>query len=268
MMYRKATLSGLLAFLILQGCAQESKKEGNLVLKSIYEVTKGDSNQLLVYGLKGNVKTVEQKTYLVPQDSVIDLGGYEASGLSEDVHYPFLSEMDNDCKLTFDEAGKLLYRIAYGERFSSKTVETDTLHYNAKGDLARIKNRLVGDDSVFNNDTKFDYDENGHLVRDATNNKAIFEYTYDEAKNQVRVVHYDDGEFWFDKLHTHDKFGLTTETQNYNEDGSLDTRWVYEYDDSGGIEKEIAYFPNGDFHEYKKAEVDKTIKVYRQYDKK
>lgn len=266
MMYKKMMLLFLLALLTLQSCAQDKKAE-NLLLKSIYEVTKADIKQALeTYGLKGNVKTAEQKRYVAPEDSLIDLSGYEVSDLSEDAHYPLLSEMDNDCKLTFNEAGKLLYRIAYGEKFSSKTIGTDTLHYSAKGDLEQRRNRLVGDDFIFSTITTFVYDENEHLVRQSTNHQSIFEYTYEEAKNQVQIVHYDEDGFAYNKVYTYDKFGLIIETHDYSEDGSLRLRWVHEYDDFGHLEREFQYYPNGDSHESEKAKFDKTIKIYRRYD--
>src|SRR3546814_3726238 len=69
-----------------------------------------------------------------------------------------------------------------------------------------------------------------------------------------------------DNIYTYDKYGLKVETHSYNEDGSLNVRWVHEYDDLGHLEKEFQYFPNGDTHESKKPADDKTINVYCQYD--
>src|SRR5690606_23086562 len=200
-MDRRIIMTSLLAIVTLQSCAQKSEKQRALKLKNSYDVIKADIGQTAdVYGLKGNVKTVEQLEYVVPEDSVIDFSEYEAADLSEDAHYHLLAGagMNNDCKFTFDGEGKLLYRMARGERFSSDAVETDTLHYNAAGDLAQINNRLVGDDFVFDTDIIFEYDAHGHLIRKLHNDQLDIEYTYDEAKNQVRVVWYDNGQFMSD----------------------------------------------------------------------
>lgn len=265
----RTTIACLLVGTTLQSCAQKNEEHKALVPQNIYEVTKKGIEQTTEkYGLKGDVKMVEQKRYLVPKDSVVDLSSYEVSSLSEDAHHHLLAGagMNNGCQLTFNKEGKLLYRMAQGKRFSSEAVETDTLHYNAKGDLVRLQNKLEGEDFAFHTNTIYDYDKKGHLLRQVNNDQPDVEYTYDEAKKQVRIVWHDNDQFMSDNLYTYDEFGRNIETHSYKEDGSLEVRWVREYDDQGHIKKETQYDPNGDSHESKKREEDNTIKVYRAYD--
>lgn len=263
-------ISCLFTFSVLQSCAQGGDKKENLSLKNIYEVTHENIEKNLdTYGLKGPVKSVEQRQYLAPKDSLIDLNDYEACSLKEDAHYSLFAGagMNNDCKLTFDEAGRLIYRMASGRRFSSEAVETDTLYYASGGQLTHIENRLEGDDFAFRTSTLFEYDGNGRLIRVLHNGQPDIEYTYDEANRQVRVVWHDNGQFMSDNVYTYDKYGSKIETHSYREDGSLEVRWVHEYDESGHIEREFQYYPNGDTRELKSPGEDKSIKVYCQYDK-
>src|SRR5690606_17821866 len=74
------------------------------------------------------------------------------------------------------------------------------------------------------------------------------------------------GQFMSDNVYTYDEHGFKIGTHSYDENGDLEVRWEHEYDDLGHLEREVRYYPNGDTHELKKAEEDKTIKVYRQYD--
>lgn len=261
--------SCLLAFFTLQSCAQGGGKKENLPLKSFYEVTTENVQEKLdTYGLKGPLKSVEQRQYMARKDSLIDLEEYEVCSLREEAYYSLFAGagMNSDCMLTFNEAGRLIYRVARGRRFSSEAVETDTLFYAEDGKLSRSENRLEGDDFAFHTSTVFDYDEHGRLIRQLRNGQPDIEYTYDEAGNQVRVVWHDNGQFMSDNMYTYDEYGLKIETHSYNEDGSLSVRWVHEYDDFGHPEKEFQYDPNGDTHESKKPAEDKTIKVYCQYD--
>src|SRR3546814_403180 len=254
-------ISCLLTLMMLQSCAQGGEKKENLPLKSFYEVTTENVQKKLdTYGLNGSVKSVEQRQYVAPKDSLIDLDEYDVCSLKEEAYYSLFAGagMNSDCMLTFDEAGRLIYRVARGRRFSSEAVETDTLFYAADGKLSRIENRLEGDDFSFHTSTVFDYDEDGRLIRQLRNGQPDIEYTYDEALNQVRVVWYDNGQFMSDNIYTYDKYGLKVETHSYNEDGSLNVRWVTEYDDLGHIEKEFQYFPNGDTHDAKNTQTDKT----------
>lgn len=268
-MHKITAIFCLLALSIMQSCAQGGGKKGNLPLRSIYEVTIADIQQELdTYGLKGPVKTVRQRQHAVPRDSVINLDEYEAADLRDDAHHALFAGagMNNDCMLTFDETGRLLYRRAHGRRFSSNAVETDTLHYDTAGFLTGIENELVGDDFSFYTHTVFEYDGDGHLLRQSGNDQSVFEYTYDEANNQVKIVRHDDGSFAYDHVYTYDPFGLNIETHHYREDGSLEVRWEREYDDFGSIKKEVQHYPNGESHESKMPGTDQRVKVYAQYD--
>lgn len=262
-----ATFSFLLILLCLQSCAQKNDPKTSLKLKSIYEVTKDDVNQTVErYGLNGNVKTVEQKTSYASKDSITDFSKFELIDINKEHQYYNLAEMDNDCKVTFNKNGYVINRISFGERFGSKSVETDTLFYDKNNQLIIVRNNLEGDDFAFPGDIKFEYNKSGHLIKQSVN-KQIWLHTYFEDKNQVRIVHHEDNEFRFDNTYTYNKFGQKVELIKREENGKLEDRWVYEYDDQGGVEKETLYYPDGKYHEYHKHKYDKDFKVYEQYDK-
>jgi len=262
-----AIFSFLLILLCLQSCAQKNETKTNLKPKSIYEVTKDNINETVEkYGLKGKVKIVEQKTYSAPKDSITDFSKYEPIDMNDEHEYFNLAEMDNDCKVTFNENGNIVNRISFGRRFGSKSVETDTLFYDNKNQLIIIRNNLEGDDFAFPGDMKFEYNKSGHLIKQYVN-KQIWLHTYFEDKNQVRIVHHEDNEFRFDNIYTYNKFGQEIEKIGYKQDGSIENRWVFEYDDKGEIKKEILYNPDGTNHEYYKHKYDSNIKEYQQLDK-
>ncbi len=199
-----ATFSLLLTLLCLISCAQNNETNTNLKLKSIYQVTIDDINETVEkYGLKGDVKTVEQKTYSSRKDSIADFSKYELIDMNVKHQYFNLAEMDNDCKVTFNRSGYVLNRISFGERFGSRSVETDTLFYDTKNQLVLVRNNLKGDDFVFPGDIQFVYDKSGHLIKKIVN-KQIWLHSYFEDKNQVRIIHHEDNEFRFDNIYTFD----------------------------------------------------------------
>lgn len=260
--------SFLFILLCLQSCAQKNETETTLKLTNIYETTKDNVNQSLEkYGLKGKVKTVEQQTYTSPKDSIIDFSKYELIDPNQQHQYPNLAEMDNDCKVNFNKLGKLTDRISYGERFASKSVTTDTLLYDEKNELKISRNHLTAGERTYFTEMKFEYDQYGHLVKQYANNLQTWQYSYIEAKNQVRIVNYDDKEFRSDNLYTYNKFGKKIENQAFNEDKTQYERWVYEYDENGETKKETLYQPDGTPYEYLKKPFDKDFKIYQQYDK-
>lgn len=266
-MILKISISFIVALFFLQSCAQKSDKHNNLKLRSIYEVIKEESNPSLEnYGLKGKIKQVIQKTHYAPKDTVINFNGYEIFDINEDRDYPFLAEMDNDCKVTFNEDGKVTNKVGFGRRFNSKSVETDTMFYDTNKNLKLIKNRLVGDDYTFLGDIHFEYNKAGHLVKKYVN-KQIWLFSYFENKNQVKIVHHENNEFRSANVYTYNKFGQNIGSDSYKEDGTLDYRSEYKYDDLGEIEKEISYSANGDVKEYYKHIHEKGIKLYKQFDK-
>ena len=268
-MNRTTAVFCLLTLFLSPSCAQEEKKEVNLPLKSIYEVTlEGVLQRLNTYGLKGPVKTVHQREYTTTEDSITNLHEYEISDISEVSNEVPLAEagMTSDCTLTFDEAGRLLYRIAHGNRFASKAVETDTIIYDASGAPIETLNDLVGDDFSFFTHTRYEYDEEGHLVRQSFNESSTITYTYDETNNQVRVVRRENGDLISDYVYTYDAYGLNIETREYQEDGSLKVRWERQFDDQGRIKKETQYDSDGESFESKLSDPDQTAKVFAQYD--
>lgn len=259
--------SFLLILFCLQSCAQKNEPKTTLKLKSIYDVTKDDVNQTVgKYGLKGNVKTVEQKTFSASKDTLIDFSKFERIDMNKEHQYYNLAEMDNDCKVTFNKNGYVTNRISFGERFGSKSVETDTLFYDQNNQLIMVRNNLEGDDFAFPSDMKFEYNKSGHLIKQHVN-KQIWLHSYFEDKNQVRIVHHEDNEFRFDNTYTYNKFGQKIELLNREENGKIEDRWVFEYDNLGEVEKETLYYPDGEQHEYHKHIYDKNFKVYEQYDK-
>jgi len=259
--------SFLFIFSSLQSFAQKSENKSNSKTKNIYEVIKDDINLTLEkYGLNGKVKTVEQKTHSLPKDSIIDFSNYELIDLNKEHEYSNLAEMDNDCKVTFNENGFLINRISFGRRFGSKSVATDTLFYSKNNQLNIIRNNLQGDDFEFPGDMKFEYNKTGHLIKQHVK-KQVWLYSYFEDKNQVKILHHEDNVFWFENLYTYNKLGQKMETLRYKEDKTLENRWVHEYDDRGEIVKETLFNADGTFHEYYKHKYDQNIKVYQQLDK-
>ncbi|RZL35018.1 MAG: hypothetical protein EOP00_30545, partial [Pedobacter sp.] len=235
--------------------------------KNIYQVTKEDINQNLEkYGLKGKVKSVSQTTVYLPKDSVIDVSKYKVFDRNEDKDYPWLAEMDNDCRLDFDKDGKLIKRKSFGKRFGSESVNIDSLIYDKNGSLVILRNRLEGDDFDFAGDMKFEYNNAGHLVKQYVHQQT-WSYNYIADKNQVDLVHYEDKSFRFRHKYTYNTYGQKVELQSLNEDGSLETRTAYKYDDRGEVEKEIWHYKNGKEEELLKRKYDKTVKVYKQFDK-
>ena len=71
---------------------------------------------------------------------IIDFSNYELIDLNKEHEYSNLAEMDNDCKVTFNENGFLINRISFGRRFGSKSVATDTLFYSKNNQLNIIRN--------------------------------------------------------------------------------------------------------------------------------
>lgn len=262
-----ATFSFLLILLCLQSCAQKNETKTNLKLKSIYEVTKDDVNETVgKYGLKGKVKTVEQKTSSASKDSITDFSKFELIDMNKEHQYFNLAEMDNDCKVTFNKNGYVVNRISFRERFGSKSLETDTLFYDKNNQLTIVRNNLEGDDFAFPGDMKFEYNKSGHLIKQYVN-KQIWLYSYIEDKNQVRIVHQEDNEFLFDNIYTYNQFGQKIENHRYEKNGKLEVRWVYEYDDQGEVKKETLFNTDGTHSESYKHKFDKDFKVYEQYDK-
>lgn len=269
MRYISYMLCYLLSVSMLSSCAQESKKKSDLTPKSIYEVTLEtiQENQAK-YGLKGSVKSVHQKEYLLDKDAEIDLKAYTPVQLSDEADYALFATagMAKDCTLTFNKTGQLLYRMAHGNRFNSKVVETDTLHYTEGGRLTDAENDLKGEDFAMYTHTHYVYDEEGRLIQQRINgDQSVRDYTYNESKRQVRVVTYDAGTFTFDTMHTYDVFGRVIETITYNEAGNVELRLETLYDKAGNIEKQIQYFPDGETNVLKAPESD-HVKVYAQYD--
>ncbi|OXA87252.1 hypothetical protein [Flavobacterium hercynium] len=259
--------SFLFIFSSLQSFAQRSENKSNPKTKNIYEVIKDDINLTLEkYGLNGKVKTVEQKTHSLPKDSIINFSNYELIDLNKEHEYSNLAEMDNDCRVTFNENGFLTNRISFGNRFGSKSVVTDALFYDKNNQLIISKNNLLGDDFSFSGDIKFEYTKTGHLIKQHVK-KQVWLYSYFEDKNQVKILHHEDNEFWYENLYTYNQLGQKIETLRYKKDKTIESRIVYEYDDQGEIAKEILFNPDGTSQEYYKHKYDQNIKVYQQLDK-
>ena len=58
----------------------------------------------------------------------------------------------------------------------------------------------------------------------------------------------------------------TNWNKRYNKSGTIESHWVYEYDDQGEVTKETLLYPDGTHHEYYKNQYDKSVKVYQQLD--
>lgn len=226
----KNLVSTLFILPFLQSCAQNNEVKKPLKIKSIYEVIIDDINwNSEKYGLKGNIKTVEQKTIYAASDSITDFSAYETFDLNDEPDYFNLAEMDNDCKVTFNANGKLTSRISYGRRFDNTSVQSDTLIYDTNKRLVIMRSNLEGDDFAFPGDAIFEYDKFGHLVKHSYHNQ-VWTYTYFEKTHQVRISHREGNEFRYDNLYTYDKFGQQVESQSYNEDGSKDVKITRKYD--------------------------------------
>ena len=262
----KNLVSTLFILLFLQSCAQNNEVKKPLKIKSIYEVIIDDINwNSEKYGLKGNIKTVEQKTIYAANDSITDFSAYETFDLNDEPDYFNLAEMDNDCKVTFNAKGKLASRISYGRRFDSTSVQSDTIIYDANKRLVIMRSNLEGDDFAFPGDAIFEYDKFGHLVKHSYHNQ-VWTYTYFEKTHQVRISHREGNEFRYDNLYTYDKFGQQVESQSYNEDGSKDVKITREYDNKGFVEKETLYSTDGTQTDYPKHIFDNSIKLYKKFD--
>lgn len=265
-MGNKNIINIILALFSLQSCAQHTKEQINLQPKSIYQATKEEINQTAEkYGLKGKLQLVAQKTVYLPKDSDIDVSKYEIFDRNEEPDYPLIAEMDNDCTVEFDKNGKVIKRKSFGKRFGSESTNLESFIYDKNGELSIIRSRLEGDDFDFAGDTKFEYDDAGHLVKQYYH-KQIWLYSYISDQNQVRTQHTEAGEFRFDNTYTYNKYGQKIERKSYNEDGSLENSVQFEYDHLGDVSKEIWHQKNGKKNEVFKRKYDKSVKVYKQFD--
>ena len=90
--------------------------------------------------------------------------------MNKEHQYFNLAEMDNDCKVTFNKNGYVINRISFGERFGSKSVETDTLFYDEKNQLKMSRNYLDAGGRAYFTEMKFEYDKYGRLVKQYSDN--------------------------------------------------------------------------------------------------
>jgi hypothetical protein len=194
------------------------------------------------FGLKGNVKTIKETSYL----EVEKFGGITREKdrsekyLEKDFYSIFNKRGYKTQEYKYDSDGSLYSQFKY--------------KYNNSGNIKIIRGTasllsfLAPTDYYY----FFEYDLNENMILEShyqssdLNLVYSYAYKYDENNNQIEVNHNKSNESLVSKLeYEYNDENNKTKENHFDSDGNLESKTIYKYDDEGDLIEWHRYKPDG-----------------------
>lgn len=202
-------------------------------------------------GIRGNVKSIETKTYYISRKSgeikkgklkYYDLEIYDEDGYRLSHNFR-TSKYDMKVLYKYDSNRNILKESV----FEKEVLDYEMIYkYDSNENL--IEELVISPNDTYIIGTKYEYDSKGKVIKEHISNSEDLDrvqvHKYDEEGKEIEFYSFCGGEPDSKNIYKHDSKGNTIEIDYYDSEEKLIGIHKYEYD-SKGNKTEFVYLANG-----------------------